>query len=51
LPAFFLGNIQESAVIADAGFNIKTPLLRDQNNGQSGKIRRMPYVMPQQRKE
>jgi hypothetical protein len=26
-------------------------LLRDQNNGQSGKIRRMPYVMPQQRKE
>ena len=26
-------------------------LLHGQNNGQSGKIRRMPYVMPQQRKE
>jgi hypothetical protein len=24
LPAFFLGNVQESAVVADAGFHIET---------------------------
>ncbi len=46
-----LRNIQERAIVANTGFNIRRKrCLHGQNNRQSGKTRHMPYVMPQQKK-
>ncbi len=48
----FLGDIEKCAIVADAQFDIKTRTsLHGQNNGQSGRTRHMPYVMPQQVKK
>ena len=50
LIARYFDRVKSARLDVETGIGDDCALLhiRDQNNGQSGRIRRMPYVMPQQ---